>query len=140
MSSFQSEEMKSILAFDGFHQDFYFWFFVFNFFLIFNSVAIFVRSLITLVPFLNMYFCGRPSSSFGLRFYAVSLLPHEAPPKSLNLSFTKSYLIPILYMLHLDRFQFSALLALPSGKLLTLRLRCAITGCKVPFFIFFPHV
>ena len=103
---------------------------MFNFFLIFNSVATFVRSLITLVPFLNMYLCGRPSSSFGLRFYAVSLLSHGAPPKSLNLSFMKFYLISILYMLHLDRFQFSALLTLPSGKLLTLRLDAPLPDAK----------
>ena len=78
---------------------------LFNSGLCFNPFQLFLGSPSTaLFSLLNMFLRGKPSFSLVSRPYAVSLLPHGAPLKSLSIFPIELFFGPFSHMLHPYRF------------------------------------
>ena len=82
-----------------------------------------------LFSFLTMYRRRRPSSSFVSRPYAISLLPHRAPPRSASLVYIKVFIWPLLTYASPEWFPFPSVTEFTNRGRLQRTANRAITGC-----------
>ena len=85
--------------------------------------------LTTLFPFQRMHPRGRPSSSLVSRSYAVSLLPHMTPLRSLSFFCKKLFVSPFSLMLHPDGLLFLSVCNITKLERLYRASSRAITDC-----------